>query len=127
MAIPLPVEDLSRLPGHASRPGYPIIPLCDAEAQMAGVPSPTRNDGLPMYPAIINDGPTDTAICLPTSSEIIKAMRVFWSQGTTVRALNAKNWSEATKGPGEPNSDRGAPAWAWPPVEQPKGSGPLIT
>ena len=127
MSIPLPVEDLSRLPGHASRPGYPIIPLCDAEAQRAGVTSPTRNDGLPMYPAIINDGPTDTAICLPTSSEIIKAMRVFWSQGTTVRALNAKNWSEATKGPGEPNSDRGAPAWAWPPVEQPKGSGPLIT
>ena len=78
VAIPRPVENLSS--HDASRSGYPVIPLCDAEAQMAGVPSPTRNDGLPMYLAIINDGPTDTAICLPTGSEIIKAMRVFWSQ-----------------------------------------------
>ena len=29
-----------------------------------------------------------------------------------------KNWSEATKGSGEPNCDRGAPAWSWPPIEQ---------
>ena len=117
VAIPSPVEDLARLPGDARKPGYPTISISDAEMNMAGVPSPTRADGLIMYPSLINDGPPNSAICLPTNAEIIKTMRSFWGRGSVVRGLNAKDWHEATKGPDEPNSDRGLPAWAWPPQE----------
>ena len=108
VAIPLPVADLGGLPGDAKKPGYPVIAISDGEANMAGVPNPTRNDGIIMYPSLINDGPPESAICLPSNRDIINAMRGYWSEGTAVRALKALDWHEATRGPQEPNTDRGA-------------------
>ena len=121
-AIPVPVAELGSLPGNAKRPGYPVISLSDGQAAFCGIPEPARDDGLPVYPCFINDATGDQAITLPSDKEIIKAMRILWSEGNVVRGLSQENWREATAGPAEPASDVGVPAWAWPPMEEEEDS-----
>ena len=123
MAIPLPVTSLSSLPGDAKKPGYPTIAISDGEARMCGVPDTGADEaaslvGIPFYPCLLNDGAPSSAINIPSDEDIIGAMSVFWRDGNMVRSMRPADWHTATAGPGEPSSDKGVPAWAWPPADE---------
>ena len=113
VAILKPVEDLSSLPGNAAKPGYPTVAISDGEALMSGVANPPQLVGVPWYPVLINDAAPDSEIHLPEDTPIIGAMTKFCSEGNVIRNLTVANWTEVTRGPGEPSCDHGIAAWAW--------------
>ena len=68
--------------------------------------------GIPFYPCLLNDGD-------PSADEdIIAAMSVFWFHGNMIWNMRHADWHRVTAGPGEPSSDKGVPAWAWPPADE---------
>ena len=113
VAILKPVEDLSSLPGNGAKPGYPTVAISDGEALMSGVANPPQLVGVPWYPVLINDAAPDSEIHLPEDTPIIGAMTKFCSEGNVIRNLTVANWTEVTRGPGEPSCDHGIAAWAW--------------
>lgn len=113
VAIPLPVGDLSRLPGDVKKPGYPTVALSDGDANMTGAPDVEQQEaslvGIPFYPCLVNEAGPSSDITIPSDEDIISAMIVFWRSGTTVRNMKLSDRTEATRGPGEPSSDRELP------------------
>lgn len=125
VGIPRSATELNSLPGDAKRPGYPSVALSDGEANMTGTPDIGEQAaslvGIPFYPILINQAAPASAITFPADADIINAMCEFWRSGNTIRNMHIEDWTTATRGPGEPTSDRGTPAWAWPPAETASG------
>ena len=123
VAIPVPVEELTGLPGDARKPGYPSVALSDGKANHTGVPDIENQEarlvGTPFYPCMVNEAAPASAITIPEDENILSTMKAFWRDGNTVRAMRLADWQAATQGPGEPSSDRGTPSVAWPPATTP--------
>lgn len=112
VAIPIPMEELSSLPGDTKADGYPCVGLMDKLGELA-VPNlePLRRDGLPVLPFSRSNEETPP---IPDALQVLRAMYGFWSKPRVAVMTSAATWAELVKGPQAPGCVPALSKWAWP-------------
>ena len=112
VALPVPYEDMSVLPGDTRADGYPCVAVLDKVAILA-VPNmePVRKDGLPLLPMPVSNTEVPP---IPDSTQILRAMYSFWSKPRVVVSASIATWTELVRGPASPNVGPVLASPAWP-------------
>ena len=112
VALPVPYEEMSLLPGDTRSDGYPCVAVLDKVAILA-VPNmePVRKDGLPLLPMPVSNSEVPP---IPDSAQIIRAMYAFWSKPRVVVSASIATWAGLVRGPASPNMGPVLAGLAWP-------------
>lgn len=112
VALPVPFEEMTVLPGDARSDGYPCVAVLDKVGVFA-VPNmePVRKDGLPLLPIPLANAAVPP---IPDSAQILRGMYSFWSKARMVVSASIAQWNDLVRGTQPPNLAPVLSRWAWP-------------